>query len=165
MRVYLPATLPLLRAWLDAGRAPGGTAYAATPALREWYREAGEEELEYAAAQAAARGSLRLLADEPMAPRRRVVLAVEVADADVAVLGGTAPGEPRAAVAVGVPVGASRWASALVDAEDADGVVSVAASALGRAELGDDDAKFAVDEADAHELGWYAAQEIPSLLS
>lgn len=159
MRVYLPATLPLLREWVEAGRAPGGPAYAVTPGLREWYREGSEEELEYAAAQAAARGSLRLLADEPMAPRRRVVLAADVADADVAVLG-----DPRAAVAVGVPVEASRWASALVDDEESDGVVSVAASALTRAELGDDDAKFAVDEADAYELAWYAVQEIPTLL-
>jgi len=160
VRVYLPATLPLLRAWLDAGRAPGGTAYAVTPALREWYREGGEEEMEYVATQAAARGSLALLAAEPMDPRRRVVLAADVADADVAVLG-----EPRAAVAVGAPVELSTWASALVDDEDADGVVSVAASALTRAELGDDDAKFAVDEADAYELAWYAVQEIPTLFS
>jgi hypothetical protein len=42
VRVYLPATLPLLRSWLDAGRATGATAYAVTPALREWYREANE---------------------------------------------------------------------------------------------------------------------------
>lgn len=158
MRIYLPATLPLLRSWLDAGRAPGATAYAVTPALREWYREANEEEMEYAAAQAAARGSLALLAEEPMAPRRRVVLAADVAEADVASLG-----EPRAAVAVGVAIELKLWASALVDDEDADGVVSVAASALARAELGDEDAKFAVDEADAYELAWYAVQEIPSL--
>lgn len=158
MRVYLPATLPLLRAWHEAGRAPGATAYAVTPALREWYREGDEEEMEYVAQQAAGRASLGLLADEPLAPRRRVVLAADVADADVAVLG-----EPRAAVAVGVPVELSSWASALVDDEDADGVMSVAASALGRAELGDDDAKFAVDEAEAYELAWYAVQEIPSL--
>lgn len=159
MRVYLPATLPLLRSWLDAGRAPNGVGYAVTPSLREWYREGDQEELEYAAAQAAGRGSLRLLAEEPMAPRRRVVLAADVADADVAVLG-----EPRAAVAIGVPVAVSSWASALVDDEEADGVISVAASALTRAELGDDDAKFAVDEADAYELAWYAVQEIPDVL-
>jgi len=160
VRVYLPATLPLLRAWLDAGRAPSGTAYAVTPALREWYREGDEEEMEYVAQQAAARASLALLAADPMVVRRRVVLAAEVADADVAALG-----EPRAAVAVGMPVEVSRWASALVDDEEADGVVSVAASALTRAELGDEDATFAVDEADAYELAWYAVQELPNLLT
>ena len=158
MRVYLPATLPLLRSWVDAGGAPAATAFAVTPALREWYREGGEEEMEYAAARAAARASLALLAEEPMAPRRRVVLAADVAEADVAALG-----EPRAAVVVGVPVERKLWASALVDDEDADGVVSVAASALTRAELGDEDARFAVDEADAYELAWYAVQEIPTL--
>jgi hypothetical protein len=86
------------------------------------------------------------------------VLAAEVAEADVAVLT-----DPRAGVAVGVPVEIATWASALVDDEESDGVVSVAASALGRAELGDEDARFAVDEADAYELGWYAVQEIPAL--
>lgn len=167
VRVYLAATVTRMEQWLAAGEArldPEEVAHAVTPALREWYREADEEELEYAAARAAARGSLRLLADEPMAPRRRVVVAAEVADADVAVVGGVVSGEPRAAVAVGVPVEVSRWASALADDEEADGVVSVAASALARAELGDDDAKFAVDEADAYELGWYAVQELPQLL-
>lgn len=159
MRVYLPATLPLLRTWLDAGRAPGGTAYAVTPGLREWYREGDEEEMEYVAQQAAGRGSLALLAEAPMDPRRRVVVAADVPDADVAVLD-----EPRGTVAVGVPVQVSAWASALVDDEDADGVVSVAASALARAQLGDDDARFAVDEAEAYELAWYAVQELHTLV-
>lgn len=160
MRVYLPATLPLLADWLAAGRAGPGTAHAVTPALREWYREADAEEMEYSAQRAAARASLGLLAEDPGAPRRRVVIAADVPDADVALLD-----HPRSAVAVGVPVEVRAWASALVDDEEADGVVSVAASSLALADHGDDDASFAVDEADAVELGWWAVQELPHLLS
>jgi hypothetical protein len=159
VRVYLPATLPLLTRWLDAGAAPPGIAAAVTPGLREWYREGDADELEYAAQRVAARLSLELLADDPEAARRRVVVAAEVADADVAVLD-----EPRGTVTVGGAVSASTWASALVDDEEADVVVSAAATALGGAAAGDEDAAFAVDEADATELGWYAVQELPHLL-
>lgn len=159
MRVYLPATLPALGDWHAAAQVPPGRAAAVTPALREWYREGDEEELEYAAQRVAARLSLGLLADDPGAPRRRVVLAVDVDDADVAVID-----EPRGTVSVGTAVPGARWASVLVDDEDADVVVSAAATALPAAGVGDDAAAFAVDEAEATELGWYAVQEIPELL-
>lgn len=162
MRVYLPATLPLLARWLEAGAAPPGPGCAVTPALREWYREGDQEELEYVAQMAAARAALELLAADPAAPRRRVVVAADVADADVAVLGDV--GAARAAVAVGAAVPASAWASGLVDAEDADVVVGAAATALGAAAAGDPDAAFAVDEAEATELGWYDVSELPYLL-
>ena len=160
MRVYLPATMPLLAGWLAAGQATPGPGAAVTPALREWYREGDADELEYAAQQVAARLSLELLADDPGAPRRRVVVAADVADADVAVLD-----DPRGTVSIGAAVPVSAWASALVDDEEADVVVSAAATALGAAAAGDDDAAFAVDEADATELGWYAVQELPHLLA
>jgi len=159
VRVYLPATLPLLRSWVDGGQAASGTATAVTPGLREWYREGDLEELEYAAQRAAARMSLLLLADAPGVVRRRVVLAADVDDADVAVVD-----DPRGSVSVGAAVPSAHWASVLVDDEDADVVVSAAATALGGAAAGDDDAAFAVDEADATELGWYAVQELPDLL-
>ena len=86
MRVYLPATLPLLAEWHLAGHAAPGLAGAVTPGLREWYREGDADELEYAAQRVAARLSLEMLAADPGAPRRRVVLAVDVPDADVAVV-------------------------------------------------------------------------------
>ena len=159
MRVYLPATLPLLTRWLAAGQTVPGVAAAVTPGLREWYREGDADELEYAAQRVAARLSLELLADDPEAPRRRVVVAVDVADADVAALD-----DPRGTVAVGGAVPVAGWVSAFVDDEEADVVVSAAATALGGAEAGDEDAAFAVDEADATELGWYAVQELPHLL-
>jgi len=160
VRVYLPATLPMLARWLDAGHASPGPAAAVTPALREWYYEGDADEMEYAAQRVAARLSLEQLAAEPGVPRRRVVVAADVADADVVVLD-----DPRGTVAVGGAVPTSRWASALVDDEEADVVVSAAATALGGAAAGDDDAAFAVDEADATELGWYAVQELPHLLA
>ena len=159
MRVYLPATLPLLAEWAHSGQAAPGLAAAVTPGLREWYREGDAEELEYAAQRVAARMSLELLADSPEVPRRRVVLALDVPDVDVAVLD-----EPRGAVSVGAATPRTLWASVLVDDEEADVVVSAAATALGGAAAGDDDASFAVDEADGTELGWYAIQELEQLL-
>lgn len=159
MRVYVAATVPLLEAWLAAGQAPAGTAYAVTPALREWYREGDEEELEYAATTAAARASLDLLFADVEAPRRRVVVAADVADLDIAPMG-----DPRAAVVVGTPVTVDRWASALVDDDDAEATVSAAVTALGAAAAGDPDAQFAVDECGALELGWWAVQELGRLV-
>src|SRR5262249_61927121 len=82
MRVYLPGTLPALAAVL--GRSEGGDpplrGFAVTPALREWYSSGDLEELEYVAMAAAARGSLRRLAEDPGAPPRRAKLAVEIPD-------------------------------------------------------------------------------------
>ena len=84
MRVYLPSTLPGLRRLLEQGEVgpaplPG---YAVTGALREWYAEGDEEELEYAALSLAARASVRLLDVDPDAPRRRVVVVVEAAQVE-----------------------------------------------------------------------------------
>jgi len=84
MRVYLPSTLPGLRALLDAGELgpPPLPAYGVTGALREWYAEGDEEELEYAALTLAARASVRLLDRalllDPTVPPRRVVVVAEV---------------------------------------------------------------------------------------
>jgi hypothetical protein len=159
VRVYVAATLPLLRRWLADGQAPAGTAWAVTGALREWYREGDLEEMEYVAQLAAARAALDLLTADPSAPRRRVVVAAEAPDPDVTPTGG-----PRAEVAVGVPMPTSQWASALVDGREAESVVATAVDALPAAAAGDDDAAFALDEAAAVELGWYAVQELPDLL-
>lgn len=159
MRVYIPATMPLLAGWLAAGRAPAGPAHAVTPDLREWYREGSEDEMEYVAQLAAARSALDLLAADPDAPRRRVVLAADVADADVA------PGPARSEIVVGAAVPLSAWASALLDDDEAEAVVSAAVTALGAAAAGDDDAAFLLDEAGATEMGWYGVQELPHLLA
>jgi hypothetical protein len=66
MRVYIPATLAMLRTLVDSGELLpiSGTAFALTPMLRESYAAGDSEELEYAAMNEAARASLRLLAAE-----------------------------------------------------------------------------------------------------
>jgi hypothetical protein len=165
MRVYLPATLPILEHWLAAGEAApadGGTValvYAVTPSLRESYHDADLDELEYAAQVDASVGSLRLLAAQPGGEPRRVVVAADVDD--VLVTPDGQQGRAAARLAGSVPV--ARWASALVDGPDTADVVAAAVAALPSAGSGDDDAQFALDEAEACELAWYAVQELPQL--
>ncbi|MFF5427163.1 MULTISPECIES: DUF6912 family protein [unclassified Streptomyces] len=167
MRVYVPLTLPGLAQAHKAGELGPGplTAYAVTPALREWYVSDDIEELEYAALNRAAAASLRLLAGDPGAPRRRIVVAVDVADREAAVdpdrgLDAGSIGEVR--IAGSVPL--SNAAAVHADADDAQVDVTAAAAALGAADLGDDDAQFVVDGAEDHELLWFGVQEIPGLL-
>src|SRR3954453_20095679 len=100
----------MLTGWLAAGQAPPGTGHAVTPALRESYREGDEEEMEYVAQLDAARAALVLLADDTDAPRRRVVLATDVPDLDVAFSLEAGRGA-RSAATVGGPVPVSMWAS------------------------------------------------------
>lgn len=168
MRVYLPSTLPALAATLAAGEiGPAPLAgYAVTPALREWYLDGDLEELEYAAMLAAARASLRLLADDPAAPPRRVVLAVELPDTAVVHERGDAnlhDEDARARVRVAQPVPVKKIASGHVDDVVAGPAVRAALKALPDADAGDQDARFTVDGAEGHELMWYATQELPLL--
>jgi hypothetical protein len=167
MRVYVPLTLPALAAAHRAGELGPGSfdAYAVTPGLREWYVSDDLEELEYAALNRAAQVSLRLLAGDPVAPRLRVVVAVDVPDGAASAdpdrsLDPAALGEVR----VTGPVPLAKAAAVHVDAEDARKDVSAAADALGAADMGDDDARFVVDGAEDHELLWFATKEIDTLL-
>lgn len=164
MRVFLPATLPDLRMLLDTGSlgAPPLTAYAVTPALREWYAEGDEEELEYTALTLAARASVRLLDGvlraAPDAPARRVVVAAEVSD--------TAPDPQtdRAAVTVREPVTLALVQAVHVDDGTADADIRAAAEAVVAADLGGEEAATLVEQAEGHELQWFARQEIGPLL-
>ncbi|MEU4463003.1 hypothetical protein AB0G20_04640 [Streptomyces sp. NPDC024017] len=167
MRVYVPLTLPGLAEAYKTGELGAGpfVAYAVTPGLREWYVSDDVEELEYAALGRAALASLRLLAAEPEAPRRRVVIAVDVADRAASAdpgrgLDPAAPGEVR--VEGAVPLG--KAASVHIDAEDAQADVTAAAEALPAADGGDEDAQLVVDGAEDHELLWFATQEIANLV-
>ena len=162
MRVYLPTTLTALACLLRAGvigPAPV-RGYAVTPALREWYASGDLEELEYVAMAQAARESLRLLADDPQAPRRRVVLAADVPDEQISHNCGF--DEPTLAE-VSAPIAVDRVVSAHVDDLLAAADIAEAVAALPAADKGDDDAQFIVDGAEGHELLWYAAQELPYL--
>jgi len=164
VRVYVPATLSAVAAMLRAGEINGlpVRGFAVTPALREWYSGGDIEELEYVAMMHAARESLRLLAADSGAPRRRVVLAVDVPDLQVmAHAGFDEPG----LVEIGGPVPVRAVASGLVDDVDAAADLADAIAALPSADGGDEDAQFVVDGADGHELQWYATQELADLTS
>jgi hypothetical protein len=162
MRVYLPSTFPALRALLDAGEVgdPPLPGYAVTPELREWYAEGDLEEMEYVALSLAARASVRLLDADQDAVRRRVVVVVEVPD-DVVTL---VPHVDRAAVKVTVPVAMRDVQSVHVDDPSAIPDVTTAADSVVEADLGGEEAAFAVEQAEGHELAWYATQEIGILL-
>lgn len=174
MRVYLPVTLPLLAAahadgvlrpgeWTkplhdDASGALVG--YAVTPAVREWYVMGDLEELEFSAMTDAAQAVLRLLAADPSAPRRRVVLAADVPDDAVRPAGA----DVRAQVLVTADVAVAGVVSVHVDEAGVERTVEAAVAALPAADAGDDDAQFALDEAEANDLLWYDVTEIPDLL-
>ena len=167
MRVYLPATTNVLRTLVDEGSLTGPlTAFAVTPGLREFYAlsDAGadEEELEYAALLAAARASLRLVDVDPSAARRRVVLAAEVPDSAVAEI--EDPDADRGAVRINGDVALADVASAHVDGAEAEDDVRAAVNVVLEADLGSEDAQFVVDQAEGHELAWYATQEIGAVL-
>jgi hypothetical protein len=160
VRVYLPCTLGRLRTALETGDVDAAVAYAVTPALREWYVEGEADELEYAAAAAAARASLRLLASGADQPRR-VVLAADVPDGEAS----PAPDLDRAAVRLTAPVRLRLVDSALVDDPSASDDVRRSAAALAAADAGDDDAAFVVESVEDHELGWWAVQELAALVA
>ena len=174
MRVYLPVTLPLLAAaHADGALRPGEwakalsddasgvlVAHAVTPAVREWYVEGDVEELEFSAMTDAAQACLRLPAAAPDAPRRRAVLAADVPDSAVRPAGGG----DRSQVLVAADVPLADVASVHVDEAGVEAAVAAAVAAVPAAEAGDDDAQFALDEAEANDLLWYDVTEVPDLV-
>ena len=163
MRVYLPATTTVLRTLVDDGVLPGPhTAFGVTPELRAFYEvsdaDADTEELEYAALLGAARASLRLIDVDPSAARRRVVLAADVADGAVTPLDD--PDTDRGAVRIEGDLRLKDVASAHIDGADAEDDVRAAVNVVLEADLGSEDAQFKVDQAEGHELAWYASQEM-----
>jgi hypothetical protein len=137
--------------------APPVHGYAVTPALREWYSSGDIEELEYVAMMHAARQSLRLLAADTGAPRRRVVLAADIADAHVSASAGF---EEPAMVEISAPVRMRDIQAGHVDDANAAEEIAAAVGAVVAADAGDDDAQFLVDGAEGFELLWYATQEL-----
>jgi hypothetical protein len=162
-RVYLAATLPLLARLRADGRLTlpiGTTGHAVTPDLREWYAEGDDEELEYVAFTRAAQEALLLLGHDPRAPRRRAVIAVDVAQAK--------PVERSlgsSVVAVEGEVSLSAVAAVHVDSKAAEPDIAAAVEAAPAAAAGDDDAQFTVDGAEDHELEWYDPTELDHLLT
>jgi hypothetical protein len=161
MRVFVPGTLPLLHALREGGLPAPLAAHAVTGALREWYVEGDGEELEYAASSEAAAASLRLLAVDPEAPPRRVVVAAELPDEQVRPVAGAA----RSAVVVGVDLTADRVVSIHVDDEEAAADVAAAARSVPAADAGEEQAQLTVEDAEGHELLWYDVTELDDLLT
>jgi hypothetical protein len=163
VRVYVPATVPMLAALRAKGRLGDGpmVAHAVTPALREWYAEGDEDELEYVAFTRAAQGALQLLRHDSAAPRRRVVVSADVAASAIVredvELGSSAVHLPQ-------PVSLTEVAAIHVDGVDAAGEVAAAADVVEEALAGDPDAQFTVDGAEDHELEWYAVTELDELI-
>ena len=158
MRVYVGLTRSALAAARASGLDAPLTAHAVTPALREFYATADAEELEYAALTAAADDCLPLLAAAPVEPRRRFVLACEVADAR------PDPEPGPSGVVVAAPIAWRDVRAVHADDPEAAPTIAAAAAAYAAALAGDDDARFTVDEADGWELMWFAAQEVDDLL-
>ncbi|WP_219413116.1 DUF6912 family protein [Pseudonocardia nigra] len=165
MRIYVPATWPMLRSMVKNGRLDpiGGTAFALTPGLREAYTSGDDEELEYAAMTQAARASLRLLSvefglGEDSTPARRVVVAADLDD--VTLRPDLDDGVVR--ISGGVPMEAV--AAVHVDVDEAEYAVRQAAGAVDAADMGDLDAEFLVGEAEDHELAWYDPSEVAFLV-
>jgi len=162
VRVYVPATVPMLAALRTSGSLGEAslTAHAVTPSLREWYAEGDEEELEYVAFTRAAQGALQLLRHDPQAPRRRVVVSADVPSGSV----------KRDEVELGSstvrllgPVALGDVAAIHVDSADATEEIAAAVEVVEEALAGDPDAQFTVDGAEDHELEWYAVSELDQL--
>jgi hypothetical protein len=163
MRVFLPATTSVLRRLqADGGLGDGPfTAYAVTAGIRSWYADDDQDELEYAASGQAVRASLRMVDADPSASRRRVVLAVDVAD-------GAVEGHDdldRGAVRVDSAIGLSDIASIHIDDAEAEDTIAGAAAVVLEADLGLESAQERVDDAEGYELSWYAIQELPDVLA
>jgi hypothetical protein len=161
--VYLPATLAQLAVLRESGELPPPTeAHAVTPALREWYAEGDEEELEYVAFTRAAQSALRLLRHDAKAPRRRVVVSADL-PGTVLKMNGLDLGSSLVEVSVRI---ALRTVAAIhVDGPDAEADIAAAADVVEEAEAGDPDAQFTVDGAEDHELEWYDPSEIDQLVN
>lgn len=164
MRVYLPATVGMLRQLVaDNQLQPlSGTAFALTPALRESYSVGETDELEYAAMREAARASLRLvgsaIAEDEKSEPRRAVISADVEDATLR------PDLDHAVVRLSGPVPWSHLAAVHVDTAEAEDAVRAAGAVVDAADLGEEEAEIALGDAEDHELAWYAPQEVPFLL-
>lgn len=159
-RVYLPVSQRQLSQLVSNEELgpPPLFGFAVTPALREWYAAGDDEELEYVALAAAAREALRVLSRTDGAVNRRTVLAFDTGHASPdASLG-------KAAVVVERVVRLCDVAAVHADTEQAAADVAAAVEILrsGGPRTGDDE--FVVEGCEAHELAWFATQEIRDLL-
>lgn len=138
MRVFVPATMPLLARLHDHGSLPVTARVAVTDAFRSEHPEVTDaEELEYLAMAEAARRSVDLVAADPDAARRRVVIAVDD------------PGDE---------LRLDQIASVHIDDDDAVEAIHRAADIVR-------DGGECPDEVDEFELMWFAPQELSVVLT
>ncbi|MGH8828003.1 MAG: DUF6912 family protein [Jiangellaceae bacterium] len=154
MRVYLAATVPMLAVLNAHHSLPVDAGFAVTDGLRVALAEHNDdlEELEYAAMTMAADASLDLVAADPDAPHRRVVVVVEAAAYVV--------DDRTGSVRLDHPAGPADVVSVHVDDHDAAPAVRAAAEAMRTGSAGS-----TRDEVDHHELMWFAPEEIAGLLT
>ncbi|MEE6257290.1 DUF6912 family protein [Plantactinospora sonchi] len=160
VRVYVPATVPMLAELRQEGWILAPRAHAVTPELREWYAEGDEEELEYVAFTRAAQEALRLLHADPTAPRRRVVVS---ADLPAPALRRHDPELGSSTVRLDGRIAVGAVAAIHVDGVDALADVTAAVDVVEQALAGDSDAQFTVDGVEDHELEWYDASELDTV--
>ena len=165
MRVYLPTTLTALACLLRAGVIGPAPVhgFAVTPALREWYASGDLEELEYVAMTHAARASLRLLADDPQAPRAAAWCSPPTCptsrsahnggfdEPTLVEVGRAGPDGPGGVRARGRPGRGGRHRRGGGRAARPPTRATTTRSSL-------------VDGAEGHELLWFATQELPYLV-
>ncbi len=191
LRVYVPATIAMLRALVADReiRAVNDTAFAVTPALRESYASGDDDELAEVAMIEASRAALRLLAQEREAallsggssdtPDDGVIEAARRRDAPPpysspvyrrAVIAADVTGATLrsdlddAVVRLDAAITYAQIASVHVDLAEAEPAVAKAVDVIDAADLGNEDAEFVLGDAEDHQLAWYAAQELPFLL-
>ena len=143
MRVFLPASWDQL-AELTRGSVEFPVGHAVTEEVRTELADSDDEELEYIALGMAASDAIALAGER----HRRVVLAADVE---------AAPTGALSEVSLGALVTLRNIAAIHVDSAEAEADVAAAAAAP-------DDERLA-ERALEHELGWYAVQELASLLA
>lgn len=161
MRIYIPATLPMLRKAVSDGEfcAAQGIGFAVTDELRSEYPGADTEDLEYLAMNDAALASLRLIAADGAEPVR-VVISID-ADGGVS----TRADLDRAVVKLEDEVSWRKVAAVHLDGGDVADTVARAVRMIAAADLEDTDAMLAVGDAEDIDLAWYAPEEIGYLLT
>ncbi len=160
MRVFVPATGALLQAWALSGAVQrSGPAHAVTAKLTRWLPSADTEELEYVALTEASESALRLLAADPGAIPRRVVLAVDVEL--VVAVDNELP--PYSEVTAPQRIPMAQVVSVLVDDADAEDAVGVAVEALRAADEATELEQL-LDDVAEYELMWFDVCEVPAVL-
>lgn len=165
MRVYVPSTFDHLQQLADTGMHPvvGGYAFTATPALIEAFEGMELEDVEFYAFLDAAEGSLRLLhAGVSSHPHRRVVVSVDVDDAQCVI--DEELGDSVVRVAVD-SVLAADIASIHIDPPANEEATAAAVAAIVEADLGEEDAVSIVADAQDNFLAYREPEKVAVILA